>query len=79
MVTVPNGSVDYVNGTTFLGSEIAYTCTKNYRLIGTTRRYCLDNGAWSDATPKCEGNLDFRRSIKKLNNRKIAASATAVD
>lgn len=56
VVTVPNGSVDYVNGTTHLGSEIAYSCTKNYRLVGSPRRYCLDNGAWSDATPKCEGN-----------------------
>ncbi|XP_014203613.1 sushi, von Willebrand factor type A, EGF and pentraxin domain-containing protein 1 [Copidosoma floridanum] len=54
VVPVPNGSVDYVNGTTFLGSEITYSCVKNYKLVGTPRRYCLDNGFWSDATPKCE-------------------------
>uniref|UniRef100_A0ABD2WSD8 Sushi, von Willebrand factor type A, EGF and pentraxin domain-containing protein 1 n=1 Tax=Trichogramma kaykai TaxID=54128 RepID=A0ABD2WSD8_9HYME len=54
VLPVPNGSVDYVNGTTYLNSEIAYSCAKNYRLNGSSRRYCLDNGIWSDATPKCE-------------------------
>ncbi|XP_044588526.1 sushi, von Willebrand factor type A, EGF and pentraxin domain-containing protein 1 isoform X2 [Cotesia glomerata] len=54
VLPVLNGAVDYVNETTHLGSEITYSCTKNYRLNGITRRYCLDNGQWSDATPKCE-------------------------
>ncbi|XP_008215827.1 sushi, von Willebrand factor type A, EGF and pentraxin domain-containing protein 1 [Nasonia vitripennis] len=59
VLPIPNGIVNYVNGTqdtrhTFLGSEIMYSCSKNYRLVGTSRRYCLDNGAWSDSTPKCE-------------------------
>ncbi|XP_057333972.1 sushi, von Willebrand factor type A, EGF and pentraxin domain-containing protein 1 isoform X2 [Microplitis mediator] len=49
-----SGTVEYVNDTTHLGSEITYSCTKNYRLNGVSRRYCLDNGQWSDATPKCE-------------------------
>lgn len=57
MLPVLNGAVVYVNGTTHLGSEITYNCTRNYRLNGVTRRYCLDNGQWSDATPKCEGIL----------------------
>lgn len=50
-----SGAVDYVNGTTHLGSEIAYRCSKNYRLNGVATRYCLDNGQWSDAMPKCDG------------------------
>ncbi|XP_063986412.1 sushi, von Willebrand factor type A, EGF and pentraxin domain-containing protein 1 [Diachasmimorpha longicaudata] len=54
VLPVPNGVVNYVNSTTHLGSEITYSCTRNYRLNGVTRRYCLDNGQWSDATPKCE-------------------------
>ncbi|KAJ8682121.1 hypothetical protein QAD02_017913 [Eretmocerus hayati] len=54
VLPVPNGSFEYVNKTTHLGSEITYSCAKNYRLMGSPRRYCLDNGAWSDATPKCE-------------------------
>ncbi|KAG5344630.1 SVEP1 protein, partial [Acromyrmex charruanus] len=41
-----NGAVDYANDTTHLGSEITYSCTKNYRLNGFLRRYCLDNGQW---------------------------------
>lgn len=56
VLPVPNGSVDYANGTTHLGSEITYSCVRNYKLVGSPRRYCLDNGVWSDATPKCEGN-----------------------
>ncbi|XP_029668396.1 sushi, von Willebrand factor type A, EGF and pentraxin domain-containing protein 1 [Formica exsecta] len=54
VLPVLNGAVDYANGTTHLGSEITYSCTRNYRLNGVSRRYCLDNGQWSDATPKCE-------------------------
>lgn len=52
---VPNGSLEYVNGSTHLGSEIAYSCSRNHRLNGSPRRYCLDSGTWSDASPKCEG------------------------
>lgn len=55
VLPVLNGAAEYVNGTTHLGSEITYSCTRNYRLNGVSRRYCLDNGQWSDATPKCEG------------------------
>lgn len=60
VLPVLNGAVEYVNGTTHLGSEITYSCTKNYRLNGVSRRYCLDNGQWSDATPKCEGDSFFK-------------------
>ncbi|KAG7211173.1 hypothetical protein KM043_010494 [Ampulex compressa] len=54
VLPVLNGAVEYVNETSHLGSEITYGCAKNYRLNGVSRRYCLDNGQWSDATPKCE-------------------------
>lgn len=57
--------MDYVNGTTHLGSEITYSCTRTYRLNGVSRRYCLDNGQWSDATPKCEG-INASESITKV-------------
>lgn len=63
VLPVLNGAVNYANETTHLGSEITYSCTKNYRLNGVSRRYCLDNGQWSDATPKCEGNC-FIKEIK---------------
>ncbi|GLV42687.1 furrowed [Carabus blaptoides fortunei] len=48
------GSAEYTNGTTYLGSEITYSCVHNYRLSGVPKRYCLDNKQWSDASPKCE-------------------------
>lgn len=57
VLPILNGAIEYVNSTTHLGSEITYSCTKNYRLNGVTRRYCLDNRQWSDATPKCEGKI----------------------
>ncbi|KAK6627548.1 hypothetical protein RUM44_010026 [Polyplax serrata] len=48
------GAVAYTNNTTFLGSEIRYTCVKNYRLSGPSVRYCMENKQWSDSSPKCE-------------------------
>lgn len=48
------GSAQYINGTTYLGSEITYSCVHNYRLSGVRKRVCLDNKQWSDAAPKCE-------------------------
>lgn len=56
------GSVTYTNGTTFYGSTLTYTCVKNYRLVGVTTRRCLENGQWSDESPRCEGKLcDLRQ------------------
>jgi len=51
------GSVTYTNGTTFYGSALTYTCVKNYRLVGVTSRRCLENGQWSDESPRCEGKF----------------------
>lgn len=44
---------------------------KNYRLNGVSRRYCLDNGQWSDATPKCEGDYFRIRVIYFIFNDDI--------
>lgn len=49
------GSVTYMNGTTYLGSTVTYSCVKNYRLVGVAARQCLENGQWSDESPRCEG------------------------
>ncbi|XP_057653656.1 sushi, von Willebrand factor type A, EGF and pentraxin domain-containing protein 1 [Diorhabda carinulata] len=51
---IPNGRITYVNGTTYLNSELYYSCYKNYRLSGVQRRTCLENREWSDYEPKCE-------------------------
>ncbi|CAG9857786.1 unnamed protein product [Phyllotreta striolata] len=49
-----NGETSYVNGTTYLNSEISYSCYKNFKLNGVSKRTCLDNKQWSDVAPKCE-------------------------
>ncbi|PSN44564.1 hypothetical protein C0J52_12430 [Blattella germanica] len=54
VTTMPNGYVTYTNGTTYLGSHIAYSCVKNYRLSGVSSRVCLESGQWSDESPRCE-------------------------
>lgn len=48
------GTVNYINDTTYLDSQIEYSCSKNYRLNGVSRRRCLENKQWSDTPPKCE-------------------------
>ncbi|XP_017772932.1 PREDICTED: sushi, von Willebrand factor type A, EGF and pentraxin domain-containing protein 1 [Nicrophorus vespilloides] len=48
------GNTDYINETTYLDSQISYSCTRNYRLTGVPRRICLENRQWSDNSPKCE-------------------------
>ncbi|KAF6202316.1 hypothetical protein GE061_004714 [Apolygus lucorum] len=50
----PYGTVNYVNSTTFLGSEVSYSCSKNYKLVGPSERVCLESKQWSDAAPRCE-------------------------
>lgn len=51
---MPYGSASYINSTTYLGSEIVYTCVRNYKLVGPSRRSCQENGQWSDSSPRCE-------------------------
>lgn len=53
------GSAEYTNGTTYLGSELNYSCSRNYRLIGVPKRYCQDSQQWSDSSPKCEGTSGY--------------------
>ena len=56
------GAVEYTNSTTYLGSEIRYSCVKNYRLAGPSVRYCMENKQWSEGSPKCEGEVVTRVS-----------------
>jgi len=54
--SVPYGSVKYLNDTTYVFSEVEFTCVRNYRLVGgASRRTCQADGAWSGTTPRCEG------------------------
>lgn len=54
LTPVPFGSVKYSQNTTYLGSEVSYSCTSTHRLNGNAKRVCLESGQWSDAAPKCE-------------------------
>lgn len=54
ITAIPYGSITYLNETTYLGSEVIYSCSRNYRLVGHPRRTCLDSKVWSDSPPKCE-------------------------
>lgn len=49
------GNVEYMNTTTYLGSQLAYSCVRNYKLNGVSRRTCTASKQWSDFSPKCEG------------------------
>lgn len=53
--SLPYGSVNYLNGTTHLESEVVYSCVHNYRISGNPRRKCLESQHWSGSAPKCEG------------------------
>lgn len=48
------GNTEYSNGTTYIGSTLSYSCTRNYRLNGVAKRFCLESQQWSDTSPKCE-------------------------
>lgn len=52
--TMLYGEVHYTNGTTYLRSTLTYSCAKNYKLNGVSKRHCMETGQWSGTTPKCE-------------------------
>nr|CAD7201934.1 unnamed protein product [Timema douglasi] len=52
--SVPYGSVTYVNETTYIGSQILYSCVRNYRLTGVSYRECQENKQWSGESSRCE-------------------------
>lgn len=56
--TMLYGSANYINGSTYLGSRLSYSCVRNYRLVGVQSRVCQENGQWSDGSPRCEGEFE---------------------
>ena len=48
------GEVKYINSSTFLDSQVNYTCSYGYRVSGVKTRICKDDGKWSESSPKCE-------------------------
>ena len=47
------GSINYVNGTTHLGSAVTFSCDKSYSLTGVKEVVCEDTGRWSGSPPTC--------------------------
>ena len=67
MQPILKGEIIYVNSTTYLSSQINYSCGTGYKLVGNKMRSCQDDGRWSGTKPKCEGACiqlcpPFRRS-----------------
>nr|CAD7589887.1 unnamed protein product [Timema genevievae] len=52
--SMPYGSVTYINETTYIGSQILYSCVRNYRLTGVSYRECQENKQWSGESSRCE-------------------------
>jgi len=48
------GEISYINGTTYLASQVAYECTPGNRLSGHRVRFCGPDGRWTGSSPKCE-------------------------
>ena len=63
---ISGGRVQYLNGSTHLGSEIEFKCNKNYRLDGNDRVTCQESGSWSNVSPTC---TEIRCPVpEKVNN-----------
>ena len=57
--TIFKGEVIYLNSTTYLNSQLEYSCSSGYKLIGSKTRVCNEESRWSGSSPKCEGILYF--------------------
>lgn len=51
---VANGRWLLTTNTTHYGSTVEYECVNNYKISGSARRLCLENGTWSSHAPVCE-------------------------
>ncbi|XP_017853153.1 sushi, von Willebrand factor type A, EGF and pentraxin domain-containing protein 1 [Drosophila busckii] len=54
ILPIPYGSHKYVTNTTYVGSEVVFSCSQSHKLNGVLKRKCLESASWSDASPKCE-------------------------
>lgn len=44
-----------------VGSKISFKCRKNYHILGSTTRICLENLTWSGTQPECIGKNSLCR------------------
>lgn len=52
-----HGFTRYLTNTTYVSSEVMFSCSPTYRLNGVPKRMCLQSGVWSEESPRCEGIL----------------------
>ena len=45
------------------GSKISFKCRKNYHILGSTTRTCLENLTWSGVQPECIGKYFLERFV----------------
>lgn len=46
-----------------VGSKISFKCRKNYHIVGSTTRTCLENLTWSGTQPECIGETGRSGSV----------------
>ncbi|XP_075158690.1 CUB and Sushi multiple domains furrowed [Haematobia irritans] len=51
---IPYGTLKYTTNTTYVGSEVTFSCSQSHKLNGVPKRTCMESGVWSDASPRCE-------------------------
>ncbi|KAI1288488.1 CUB and sushi domain-containing protein 3 [Halotydeus destructor] len=51
---IANGRWLLTTNTTFYGSTVEYECIGSFKLTGSARRICMENGTWSQMAPSCE-------------------------
>jgi len=67
-LSIMNGCVEYTNTTLGPGTVATFNCEDGYTLVGESSTTCLigenNNGVWSSNTPICQGQLNYKLTIK---------------
>ena len=51
---------------TKVGSTIAFSCNRGYRLVGLSSIECRRDGSWSGRIPACQCKLFARTELKRI-------------
>ena len=71
---VEHGIAHYVNGTTYIGSILKYSCDRSHSMIGDEERVCQPSGQWSGEAASCS---EIRCSLpSRPENTVISVSST---
>lgn len=63
-VSAPDyGTISPIGAQFTYGSEIVVTCVAGYRVIGSAKRRCQADGAWSGHDPLCQGMDGYALSL----------------